>query len=32
MKWIIKSIRHVACAGALGRVKPIYVVVPLNEL
>jgi len=27
-----KPIRHVVCAGALGRVKPNPRVVPLNEL
>jgi len=27
-----KLIRHVLCADALGRVKPIPRVVPLNEL
>src|SRR6218665_342591 len=27
-----KPIRHVECAGALGRVKLIHTVVPLNEL
>jgi len=27
-----KPIRHIVCAGALGRVKPNPRVVPLNEL